>query len=47
MLWKRSRLVYIYGKIEIIHQKREDIIFFDWATYKDGRNRKADHVRIC
>ena len=32
-----------YGKIEIIHQKHGDIIFFDWANSNDG---KADHVGI-
>ena len=32
-----------YGKIEVIHQKHGDIIFFDWADSNDG---KADHVGI-
>lgn len=27
----------------VIHQKHEDIIFFDWADSNDG---KADHVGI-
>lgn len=31
------------GKIEAIHQKHGDIIFFDWADSNDG---KADHVGI-
>ena len=33
----------VYGKIEAIHQKYGDIIFFDWADSNDG---KADHVGI-
>ena len=33
----------VYGKIEAIHQKHGDIIFFDWADSNDG---KADHVGI-
>lgn len=33
----------VYGKIEVIHQKHGDIIFFDWADSNDG---KADHVGI-
>lgn len=31
------------GKIEVIHHKHGDIIFFDWADSNDG---KADHVGI-